>query len=159
MLVARSCVTLCNIMDYSPRQAPLSRDFPGKNIAVGSHPLLQGNSIHSILRSAVLRQAHNRCRQPARLFCKDPNTKGRLHPYRIAFLFVKITASRNFVVLLYHTSGCFSIFFLKCFAETSGLPQGRGLLLPPVILYRLPRRYQCTAPQQQNSERFCIRDF
>ena len=116
-------------------------------------------SIHSILHSAALRQTHNRCRQPTRLFCKDPNTKGRLHPYRIAFLFVKITASRNFVVLLYHTSGCFSIFFLKCFVETSGLPQGRGLLLPPVILYRLPRRYQCTAPQQQNSERFCIRNF
>ena len=29
-------------MDYTP-QAPLSRDYPGKNTAVGGHFLLQGN--------------------------------------------------------------------------------------------------------------------
>ena len=46
VLVAQSCPTFRNIMDYSPCQAPLSRDFPGKSTGVGSHPLLQGNFPH-----------------------------------------------------------------------------------------------------------------
>ena len=41
MLVAQSCPTLCNSMDYS-HQAPLSMGFSGKNTGVSCHALLQG---------------------------------------------------------------------------------------------------------------------
>ena len=36
------CLTLCDPMDYSHLQAPLSRGSPGKSIGVGCHALLQG---------------------------------------------------------------------------------------------------------------------
>ena len=41
-LVAKSCLTLCNPMECIACQAPLSMGFPGKNIGVGCHFLLQG---------------------------------------------------------------------------------------------------------------------
>ena len=41
-LVAQSCLTLCNPMDYSPPGSSVHGDSPGKNTEVGSLPLLQG---------------------------------------------------------------------------------------------------------------------
>ena len=42
-LVAKSCPTLCNPMDWSsPGSLPFPWDFPGKNTGVGCHFLLQG---------------------------------------------------------------------------------------------------------------------
>ena len=41
-LVAQSCPTLCNPMDYSPPGSSVHRDSPGKNAGVGCHALLQG---------------------------------------------------------------------------------------------------------------------
>ena len=41
-LVAQSCPTLCNPMDYSPPGSSVHGDFPGKNTGVGSHAFLQG---------------------------------------------------------------------------------------------------------------------
>ena len=40
--VAQSCPTLCNPMDYSPSRLLCPWDFPGKNIGVSCHFLLQG---------------------------------------------------------------------------------------------------------------------
>ena len=41
-LVAQSCLTLCNPMDYSPPGSSVLGDSPGKNTGVGCHSLLQG---------------------------------------------------------------------------------------------------------------------
>ena len=41
-LVAQSCPTLCNTVDYSPPGSSVHGDFPGKNTGVGCHALLQG---------------------------------------------------------------------------------------------------------------------
>ena len=40
--VAQSCLTLCNPMDYSPSRLLCPWDFPGENIGVSCHFLLQG---------------------------------------------------------------------------------------------------------------------
>ena len=40
VLVAHSCLTLCNPMDYKPARLLCSRAFPGKNTGVDSHSLL-----------------------------------------------------------------------------------------------------------------------
>ena len=42
MLVAHSCLTLCDPMDCSPPGSSVHGDSPGKNTLVGSHSLLQG---------------------------------------------------------------------------------------------------------------------
>ena len=42
VLVAQSCLTLCDSMDCSPRGSPVPGDSPGKNTGVGRHSLLQG---------------------------------------------------------------------------------------------------------------------
>ena len=39
---AQSCSTLCNPIDYSLPGSPCPWSFPGKNIEVDCHPLLQG---------------------------------------------------------------------------------------------------------------------
>ena len=36
------CLTLCNLMDYSPPGSSVHGDSPGKNTGVGCHALLQG---------------------------------------------------------------------------------------------------------------------
>ena len=41
-LVAQSCLTLCDPMNYSAPGSPVHGDSPGKNTAVGCHALLQG---------------------------------------------------------------------------------------------------------------------
>ena len=41
-LVAQSCLTLCNNMDYSPPGSSVHGDSPGKNTGVGCCALLQG---------------------------------------------------------------------------------------------------------------------
>ena len=41
VLVAQSCMTLCNPVNYTALQAPLSMEF-SKNIEMGGHFLLQG---------------------------------------------------------------------------------------------------------------------
>ena len=41
--VVQSCLTLCDLMDYSPPDSSVLGDFPGKNTGVGSLSLLQGN--------------------------------------------------------------------------------------------------------------------
>ena len=41
-LVAQSCLTLCDPMDYSLLGSPVHGDSPSKNTRVGSHALLQG---------------------------------------------------------------------------------------------------------------------
>ena len=42
VLVAQSCLTLCNFMDCSLPGSSVLGDSPGKNTVVGSHSLLQG---------------------------------------------------------------------------------------------------------------------
>ena len=42
VLVAQSCPTLCDPMDYSPPGSSVHGAFPGKNTGVGCHALLQG---------------------------------------------------------------------------------------------------------------------
>ena len=39
-LVAQSCLTPCDPMDYSPPDSPVHGDSPGKNTGVGCHALL-----------------------------------------------------------------------------------------------------------------------
>ena len=41
-LVAQSCLTLCNLMDYSLPGSSVHGDYPGKNTEVGCHALFQG---------------------------------------------------------------------------------------------------------------------
>ena len=41
-LVSRSCPILCDLMDCSPPGPSVQGGSPGKNTAVGCHPLLQG---------------------------------------------------------------------------------------------------------------------
>ena len=41
-LLAQSCPTLCNLMDYSPLGSSVHGDSPGKNTGVGCHAFLQG---------------------------------------------------------------------------------------------------------------------
>ena len=43
-LVAQSCPTLCDPIDYSPLGSSVHGDSPGKNTGVGCHALLQGIS-------------------------------------------------------------------------------------------------------------------
>ena len=43
VLVCQSCLTLCNSMDWSLPGSSVHEIFPGKNIGVGRHSLLQGN--------------------------------------------------------------------------------------------------------------------
>ena len=42
VLVAQSCLILCNPMDCSPPGSSVHGDSPGKNTGVGGHSLLQG---------------------------------------------------------------------------------------------------------------------
>ena len=42
VLVAQSCPTLCDSMDYGPPGSSVHGDSPGKNTGVGCHFLLQG---------------------------------------------------------------------------------------------------------------------
>ena len=42
VLVAQSCLTLCDPMDCSPPGSSAHGDSPGKNTGVGCHALLQG---------------------------------------------------------------------------------------------------------------------
>ena len=42
MLVAQSCLTLCDPMDYSPPGFSIHGDSPGQNTGVGCHALFQG---------------------------------------------------------------------------------------------------------------------
>ena len=42
MLVPQSCPTLCDPMDWGPPVSSVHGDFPGQNIGVGCHSLLQG---------------------------------------------------------------------------------------------------------------------
>ena len=41
-LVAKWCLTLCDLMDYIPPGSSVHGDSPGKNTGVGCHALLQG---------------------------------------------------------------------------------------------------------------------
>ena len=41
-LVAQSCPTLCDLMDWGLPRLLCPRDSPGKNTGVGCHSLLQG---------------------------------------------------------------------------------------------------------------------
>ena len=41
-LVAQSCPTLCNLMDYSSPGSSVHGDSSGKNTGVGCHALFQG---------------------------------------------------------------------------------------------------------------------
>ena len=41
-LVAQTCMTLCNLMDYRPPSSSVHGDSPDKNTEVGCHALLQG---------------------------------------------------------------------------------------------------------------------
>ena len=41
-LVTQLCLTLHDLMDYSPPGSSVHEDSPGKNIGVGCHALLQG---------------------------------------------------------------------------------------------------------------------
>ena len=43
MLVAQSCLVLCDTMGYNPPGFSVHGDSPGKNTGVGCHSLLQGN--------------------------------------------------------------------------------------------------------------------
>ena len=49
-LVAQLCPTLCDPMDCSPPGSSVLGDSPGKNIGLGCHFLLQGNSSNSHIR-------------------------------------------------------------------------------------------------------------
>ena len=42
VLCLGSCLTLCDLMDYSPPGSSVHGDSPGKNTEVGCHALLQG---------------------------------------------------------------------------------------------------------------------
>ena len=42
VLVAQSCLTLSDIMDWGPPGSSVHGDSPGKNTGVGCHALLQG---------------------------------------------------------------------------------------------------------------------
>ena len=42
LLVAQSCLTICETMDCSPSGSSAHGDSPGKNTGVGCHALLQG---------------------------------------------------------------------------------------------------------------------
>ena len=43
VLVAQSCLTLCDPMDCTPPGSSVHEIFPGKNTGAGCHSLLQGN--------------------------------------------------------------------------------------------------------------------
>ena len=43
VLCAQSCLTICDLMTWSPLDFPVCRIFPGKNTGVGCHFLLQGS--------------------------------------------------------------------------------------------------------------------
>ena len=59
VLVAQSCPTFCDLMDYSPPTRLLCPwNFPGKNTKVGSHSLLQGIFLTQELNPGLLH-----CRQ------------------------------------------------------------------------------------------------
>ena len=49
ILVAQSCLTLCNPMDCSPPNFSVW-DSPDKNLGVGCHFLLQGSHLHVFLK-------------------------------------------------------------------------------------------------------------
>ena len=57
-LVAQSCPTLCDPMDYSPPGSSVHGDFPGQNTGVGCHALLQG-----IVTTQGLNPSPPNCRQ------------------------------------------------------------------------------------------------
>ena len=58
-LVAQSCPTLSNPMDYSPPVSYVHGDSPGKNTEVGDHAFLQGILPKSVIepKSPKLRVA------------------------------------------------------------------------------------------------------
>ena len=57
-LIANSCPTLCDPMDYSPPGSSVPWDSPGKNTGVGCHALLQG-----IFSTQELNPGLSHCRQ------------------------------------------------------------------------------------------------
>ena len=58
VLVAQSCLTLCDPMDGSPPGSSVLGDSPGKNTGVGCHALLKGIFLTQALNSYLLH-----CRQ------------------------------------------------------------------------------------------------
>ena len=80
VLVAQSCQTFCNPLDCSPPWDFCPWDFPGRNIGVGCHFLLQG---------ILLTQRCN---------------PGLLHCRQIFFFFYTICATRETQRIEYHTA-------------------------------------------------------
>ena len=54
VLVAQSCLTLCDPMDCSPPGSSVYLDSPGKNTGVGCHSLLQGIFLTQVLNLHLL---------------------------------------------------------------------------------------------------------
>ena len=57
-LVAQSCPSLCDAMDYSLPGSSVHGDFPGKNTGVGSCFLLQGIFLTQELNQCLLHLLH-----------------------------------------------------------------------------------------------------
>ena len=57
-LVAQSCLTLCNPMDWSPLGSSAHGDSPGKTTGVGCHALLQEIFLTQGLNPSLLRLLH-----------------------------------------------------------------------------------------------------
>ena len=53
-LVAQSCLTLCDPMDFSPPGSSVHGDSPGKNTRMGCHALLQGIFPIQVLKLGLL---------------------------------------------------------------------------------------------------------
>ena len=55
VLVAESCLTFCDPMDYSPPGSSVHGEFPGQNTGVGCHALLltQGWNLSHLLHWQV----------------------------------------------------------------------------------------------------------
>ena len=60
MLVAQSCLTLCDPMDCSLTGSSVHGDSPGKNTGVGCHSLLQGIFLTQGLNQCLLCLRHGR---------------------------------------------------------------------------------------------------
>ena len=53
-LVAQSCLTLCDPIDYSPPGSSVHKESPGKSTGVGCHALLQGIFLTQELNQGLL---------------------------------------------------------------------------------------------------------
>ena len=123
-LVAQSCLTLCDTMDYSPPGSSVHGDSPGKNTGVGCHAFLQG--IFPTQRSNT---GLPHCRWILYHLSHKGSPPGSIYIYILCITSYLISSPSDRLILccLWY---CFFLVFFSCCSES---PEQSPLGLPCTV--------------------------